>query len=137
MSYFLFSFFVKNEKWNLETHISIFSVTLKRIQQCAIFQTPGKKCVPSALNWNDWSYIVNDKSCSATVQNVPSKKNAPKENPINVDPPWGSFTKTILRISFKWRCSFSCTYDFFRTATFYEKLLLHSKHFCIAATSPE
>ena len=30
MSYFVFSIFVKNEKWNLETHISIFSDTLKR-----------------------------------------------------------------------------------------------------------
>ena len=30
MSYFVFSISVKNEKWNLETHISIFSVTLKR-----------------------------------------------------------------------------------------------------------
>ena len=30
MSYFAFSIFVKKEKSNLETHISIFSVTLKR-----------------------------------------------------------------------------------------------------------
>ena len=28
--YFIFSIFVKKEKWNLENHISIFSVTLKR-----------------------------------------------------------------------------------------------------------
>ena len=27
--------------------------------------------------------------------------------------------------------------DFFKTDTLYEKLLLHSKHFCRAATSPE
>ena len=30
MSYFVFSIFVKNEKSNLETHISIFRATLKR-----------------------------------------------------------------------------------------------------------
>ena len=30
MSYFAFSISIKNEKGNLETHISIFSVTLKR-----------------------------------------------------------------------------------------------------------
>ena len=34
MSYFVFSIFVKNEKCNLETHISIFSVTLKRKVKC-------------------------------------------------------------------------------------------------------
>ena len=27
--------------------------------------------------------------------------------------------------------------DYFRAATFYEKLFLHSKHFCRAATSPK
>ena len=30
MSYFVFSISVENEKWNLETRISIFSITLKR-----------------------------------------------------------------------------------------------------------
>ena len=30
VSYFVFSIFGKNETWNLETHISVFSVTLKR-----------------------------------------------------------------------------------------------------------
>ena len=30
MPHSVFSIFVKNEKWKLETHISIFSATLKR-----------------------------------------------------------------------------------------------------------
>ena len=66
-------------------------------QQCAIYQTAGEKCVPSALDWNYWSYIFNDKSCSATIQRAQEaydKKRADdsKEHPINVDPPWGLFT---------------------------------------------
>ena len=60
-------------------------------QQCAIYQTAGEKCVPSALDWNYWSYIFNDKSCSAairTAQKTYDKKRTddPKEHFINVDP---------------------------------------------------
>ena len=82
-------------------------------------------------------------SCSTTIQSALSKRHMakkriddPKVDPINVDPPWGSFTKTILRISFKWRCYLSHTQDISLTVTFYEKLL-HRKHFCIADTSVE
>ena len=59
-------------------------------------KTTGKKCVPSALDWNYWSCIFNDKRCPATVkraQEAYDKNSAdePKEDPINVDPPWGLF----------------------------------------------
>ena len=94
------------------------------------------RSICSGLNY--WSYIFNDKSCSAAIhraQEAYDKKRAddPKEHPINVDPLWGSFTKTILRICFKWRCYLSYTKDLARTAKFYDKLLLHSKHFCRAS----
>ena len=66
-------------------------------QQCVIYQTAGEKYVPSALDWNYWSYIFSNKSCSATIQGAQEpyeKKRADdaKEHPINVDPSWGSFT---------------------------------------------
>ena len=32
-------------------------------QRFDIYLTVGEKCVPSALNWNYWSYIFNNKNC--------------------------------------------------------------------------
>ena len=83
-----------------------------------LYTKPLEKCVSYALNWNYWSYIFNNKVCSVTIRRALSKRHTtkesddPKVDPINVDPPWGSFTKTILRISFKWRCFFRIRSDF-------------------------
>ena len=38
-----------------------------------------KKWVPSALNWNYWSYIFNNKSCLATSQRALPKRHTAKE----------------------------------------------------------
>ena len=59
-------------------------------QQCAIYQTTGEKCVPSAMDWNYWSYIFNDKSCSGTIQTAQEaydkiRADDPKEHSIIVD----------------------------------------------------
>ena len=86
----------------------------------------------STYKWrtDDIQVTYGWQSCSTTIQSVLSKRHTakkriddPKVDPINVDPQWGSFTKTILRISFKWRCYLSHTQDFSWTVTFYEKLL--------------
>ena len=56
--------------------------------------------------------LFNNKSCSATIQRVLSARHMEKENwwhkkgPYQCGPRWGSFTKSILRIFFKWWCSF-------------------------------
>ena len=62
------------------------------------------------------------------------KSDNPKENHINVDPQWGSFTKTIQEFLSNDDVLSRIRSDFFRTGAFYEKLLLDSKHFCRVAT---
>ena len=108
-----------------------------------LYTKPLEKCVSYTLNWNYWSYIFNNKGCSVTIQRALSRRHTTKESddskedPINVDRPWGSFTKTILRISFKWRCFFPIRSDFlgqvylmrncfFTVNTSAEQLLLQS-----------
>ena len=85
-------------------YISLGNRSAEAKMKWLLFQTAEKKCVPSALNWNCSSDIVDDKSCSATIQNAPFKRYTTKRELMTYQCglPWGSFTKTILRISFKW-----------------------------------
>ena len=65
------------------------------------------------------------------------RKDNPKENPIM----WNTLEDRLQRQSSEFLSNDDALsrmrIDSFRTGTLYEKLLLHSKHFCRTATSPE
>ena len=116
-------------------------------QQFAKCQSAGEKCVSSALNWNYWSYIHNNKSCYATIQKALSKRHMAKENwwpkrePYQCGPPVKIVYKDNFKnffqmtmfflaylVTFLGQVHFMRNY-FFTVNTSVEQLLLQSSYF--------
>ena len=105
-------------------------------QQYAKYQIAGEICVPSALNWNCFSYIFKNKSCSVIIQRALYKRHTakekwwPKRGPYQYEPLVRIVYKDNFKNLFQMTVFFlAYVVTFLRQVHFMRSFLFQNTHF--------